>query len=250
MADELRQAFEFLTRADMAGSRTESTRFGTAVFDERVAKRYDSNYLLVEAIPDGTTAEELAGDAGRLERRMIFVRDEAAADRLASDFARLGWRIDRHVIMVQRLLPSRSAPVELVREVGAEALRPARERLLASYPWATPELLEQLYAAKHLLSERVEARFFAVVVDGEAVAYCDLYLEPPRAQIEEVGTLEEHRGSGYASAVVLRAAEVARTAGAELVFLVADAADWPRHLYRRLGFEPVGRYVKFIAPGV
>jgi len=41
-----------------------------------------------------------------------------------------------------------------------------------------------------------------------------------------VGTLEEHRGKGYASAVVLRAADEARRGGADLVFLVADAQDW------------------------
>ena len=67
---------------------------------------------------------------------------------------------------------------------------------------------------------------------------------------EDVGTLEEHRGRGYASAVVLHAAELARRAGADFVFLVADAQDWPQHLYRRLGFEPIGHYVKLISPAV
>jgi ribosomal protein S18 acetylase RimI-like enzyme len=81
------------------------------------------------------------------------------------------------------------------------------------------------------------------------VAYADLYVEPPNAQIEDVGTLEEHRGRGYASAVVLHAVELARRAGANFIFLVADAQDWPQHLYRRLGFEPIGHYVKLIGPG-
>ena len=30
----------------------------------------------------------------------------------------------------------------------------------------------------------------------------------------------------------------------------ADAYDWPQHWYRRLGFEPIGHYVKLIGPGV
>jgi ribosomal protein S18 acetylase RimI-like enzyme len=248
MSDDLREALEFLTRADMAGQRTEPTRFGTAVFDDRVPQRYDSNYLLLETIADGTSAEEVAADAGTHGRRMIFVRDDAAADRVLPDFVRLGWRVDRHIVMVHRHAPSRRAPTSVVRDVDAATLRSARERLLSGFPWARPELLEQLFTAKLLLAERLDTRFFAAVVDGEVVAYTDLYLEPPRAQIEEVGTLEEHRGRGYASAVVLRAAEVAREAGAEFVFLVADATDWPQQLYRRLGFDPVGRYVKFIAP--
>ena len=233
----------------MAWSRSESTRFGTAVFDDRVPKRYDSNYLLVDALPRDATAQELAADTAAHGRRMIFLR-AAPGEALLSGFRSLGWRLDRHVFMVQRAPVTRSGPLELVRELHADDLRTARRRLLSDYPWATPELLEQLHEAKRLIAERVETRFFGVVADGQVVSYADLYLEPPAAQIEDVGTLEKHRGKGYASAVVLRAAEEARSAGADLVFLVADAEDWPQHLYRQLGFEPIGHYWKLIAPGV
>jgi predicted N-acetyltransferase YhbS len=40
----------------------------------------------------------------------------------------------------------------------------------------------------------------------------------------------------------------AREAGADFVFLVADADDWPKEWYARLGFEPIGRYVKLRPP--
>jgi ribosomal protein S18 acetylase RimI-like enzyme len=247
-ADDLRRAFEFLARGDMGGTRTEPTRFGTAVYDDRVAQRYDSNYLLVEKLAPATTADEVAADAAEHGRRMIFFRDEAAAS-LVPRFRALGWRIDRHVFMAQRGAVTRSAPAERVEEFELDALRTARRRLAAAYPWSTTELMDVLPEAKRLIGERVKTRFFGVVVDGEVVSYADLYLEPPTAQIEDVGTLEEHRGRGYASAVVLRAADEARAGGADLVFLVADAEDWPQQLYRRLGFEPIGHYWKFIAPG-
>jgi ribosomal protein S18 acetylase RimI-like enzyme len=249
-SDDLRRAFEFLARGDMGGQRTKPARFGTAVYDDRVPKAYDSNHLLVETLPPDTTAEQLAADATEHERRMIFVRDAETAAVLVPAFQALGWRVDRHVFMAQRGPITRTGPRELVRELDADALRSARRLLIAGYPWATPEVMDQLHEAKHFRSERVETHFFGVVVDGEVVSYADLYLEPPTAQIEDVGTLEEHRGRGYASAVVLYAAEAARRAGADFVFLVADAHDWPQHLYRRLGFEPIGRYVKFIGPGV
>jgi hypothetical protein len=32
------------------------------------------------------------------------------------------------------------------------------------------------------------------------------------------------------------------------VCLVADAHDWPKELYGRLGFDEVGHYTKFFAP--
>jgi hypothetical protein len=35
---------------------------------------------------------------------------------------------------------------------------------------------------------------------------------------------------------------VARDEGHDLVFLVADVEDWPRHLYARLGFDEIGRF--------
>ena len=60
------------------------------------------------------------------------------------------------------------------------------------------------------------------------------------AQIEDVGTLEEFRGKGVARNIVLRAVDEARAAGASLVFLFADANDWPQHLYGRLGFDVLG----------
>jgi ribosomal protein S18 acetylase RimI-like enzyme len=68
------------------------------------------------------------------------------------------------------------------------------------------------------------------------------------AQVEDVGTLPEHRGKGYATAVILGAIEQARASGADFVFLVADAADRPKELYRKLGFDELGHYTKFFTP--
>jgi ribosomal protein S18 acetylase RimI-like enzyme len=94
----------------------------------------------------------------------------------------------------------------------------------------------------------MEVRFFAVKVDGEVVSYTDLYQNGPEAQVEDVGTLHEHRGQGHATAVVLGAIAAARERGAEFVFLVADHEDWPKELYGRLGFDELGYYVKFVSP--
>jgi ribosomal protein S18 acetylase RimI-like enzyme len=68
------------------------------------------------------------------------------------------------------------------------------------------------------------------------------------AQVEDVGTLPEHRNRGYAKAVVLAAIAAAREDGADFVCLVADANDWPKELYRRLGFDEIGHYTKFFVP--
>ena len=65
------------------------------------------------------------------------------------------------------------------------------------------------------------------------------------AEIDDVETHEAYRGRGYATAILQRAIDEARAAGADLVFLVTDADDWPQHLYRRLGFETVATEVVF-----
>jgi ribosomal protein S18 acetylase RimI-like enzyme len=245
MRDELARAYAFLARGDMGGTRVEDSSFGTAVFTDELPRRLDGNYLRVEHEAE---PEELAAEARRLERPLIFVPDSNLGESLAPWFAEQGWRIDRHLVMAQLREPERTADLSLVRELEEEELRPARRLLLESYPWAKPEVIEQLFRAKALIGERVTARFFGVPLDGEVISYADLYVDGADAQIEDVGTLPEHRSRGYATAVVLAAAAAARNDGADFLFLVADAKDWPKELYRKLGFDELGHYTKFFAP--
>ena len=245
MRDELARAYAFLARGDMGGSRTVSSRFGRAVYTDEVPKRSDCNYLWIER---GGHPEELVAEAQRLERPLIFVPDPDLGERLAPWFAEHGWRIDRHLVMAQLRQPERTADLSRVRELEERALRPARRRLMEGYPWAKPEVVKQLFEAKALIGRRVTARFFGVLVDGEVVSYADLYVDGADAQVEDVGTLPEHRGKGYATAVILEAIEQARASGADFVFLVADAEDWPKELYGKLGFDELGHYTKFFAP--
>jgi ribosomal protein S18 acetylase RimI-like enzyme len=245
MDDHLARAYVFLARADMAGERRESSLVGTAIFDDAVPKRLDSNFLQVEheAAPETVRAE-----AKRLGRRMIHVPDSELGERLVPYFEEHGWLVRRHVVMAQLRNPEREADLSLVSEVDEPMLRAARHQVVTGQPWAKPEIMAQLFAGKELIGRRVRARYFAVLVDGEVVSYTDLYQDGADAQIEDVGTLQEHRERGYGSAVVLAAIDAARKDGAEFVFLVADLEDWPKELYRRLGFDELGYFVKFIAP--
>jgi GNAT superfamily N-acetyltransferase len=77
------------------------------------------------------------------------------------------------------------------------------------------------------------------------VGQCELYAIEPDAQIEYVDTLEEHRGRGIARAVILAAVDAARIDGARHVFICTDDDDWPKALYERLGFDPIGREWEF-----
>jgi ribosomal protein S18 acetylase RimI-like enzyme len=250
-ADAYTRAWEAMRRTESRGTREEPFRFGTAAFTPELPLRHDSNFLFADALPDGVVAEELADEAERIQgeaglgHRLVVVPGDAGA-KLADGFRTLGWDVHRHLVMALRRPPERPVDTSSVVEVDEPALRAFREAITLDQPWGTPEIAGQLLEAKRLI--RATTRFFAVVVGSEIVSCTDLYLSGPDAQIEDVATLAEHRGRGYARAVVMRAAEEARRAGADFVFLVADDEDWPKELYRRLGFDSLGRYWKFLRP--
>jgi ribosomal protein S18 acetylase RimI-like enzyme len=245
MNEHLARAHAFLDRADMAGERLENSQVGDAVFDDRVPRRLDSNFLRVEREAEPETVE---AEAQRLGRRMIHVPNSELGERLVPHFQLKGWLVRRHVLMAQLREPEREADLSIVSEVAEPELRAARHQVVTGQPWAKPEVMAELFAGKALIGRRVKARFFAVVLDDKVVSYTDLYQDGADAQIEDVGTLHEYRERGYATSVVLAAIASARAEGAEFVFLVADLEDWPKELYRRLGFDELGYFVKFIAP--
>ena len=235
MTDEETRAWRFMRRADAAGETEEAVLLGTAVRDSRVPLRHDSNYLFVER---PATVEETLAELRRLDLPIATIPGDELAD--APQVSHRG------LVMVHRgPVPEPSAPAT---EVRREALEPIRRAQTLSYSWGSPAVADQLLAAKGLIAERLTARFFAAVEDGEVAAAADLYLDPPDAQIEDVLTAEAARGRGHGTAVVLTAVAEAYAAGAEFVFLVADANDWPKDWYARLGFEPIGGYVKLQRP--
>jgi GNAT superfamily N-acetyltransferase len=251
VTDELARVHRFEREIELAGTERVDSPLGLGVLTPELPRRHDSNYVFLERAANAqeaiAEADRILGGAGR-SHRVILTFDEGLADRLSPEFQALGWLIQRHVFMVQRREPEKHGDTSIVREVGESALRPGRTREIVAQPWGTPELAVQLLDAKVMLADRAETRFFGVEVDGEIVAWSDLYLAQGVGQVEDVATASEHRGKGYASAVVLRAVGEARRAGADLVFLVADDYDWPKELYARLGFDPIGRIYKFIRP--
>jgi ribosomal protein S18 acetylase RimI-like enzyme len=249
VSEDLRRAFAFMARGDIAGAKERALRYGTAILTPELPLRHDSNYVIVDKLAGEVTAADLAAEAEQalggagLAHRAILVRDVATGERLASGFVELGWSVGRFLLMAQRRDPDRDADLSQVRVVGEAALRTARERSITAAPWGSPEVARQLLEGKRRIP--LPKRFYAVIVDGEPVSWTDLYLEGDTAQVEDVGTVAEFRGRGYATAVVLRAVADARANGADLVFLTSDADDWPKELYRKLGFDELGGYLKF-----
>jgi ribosomal protein S18 acetylase RimI-like enzyme len=232
---------------------SEPWRFGTALFDDRFPDRWDSNYLRADRPLAATSARELAEDADRImsrfRHRQILVLDDADGERLAGGFADLGWEVDRLVYMVLRREPDGAPSALETIEVDLATIHPVIVEATVQGDWGmTRRDARMLADFRHVLVDRIGARFFATVVEGALAGYCELYVHDAVAQIEHVNTLARFRNRGAARAFVSRAIAEGRAAGAELFFLIADANDWPRELYGKLGFDPVGYFWQFLRP--
>jgi ribosomal protein S18 acetylase RimI-like enzyme len=248
---EFERAFALLDRiTERTAERLEPTPFGPVLLHTRFNRIHDLNFLRADQ-PGDATAEELAAEAERVQgaagigHRRVDLRDEAQRERLEPEFVRLGWEPQHFVLMVQRRGADRPAEWE-VREVDESALRPLRAEETRHEPHGTDETFaQQLLEHRRDVCKAVATRLFAVEADGKLVAHADLHSEAGVGQVENVATLPEYRGRGLARSVVLRAVAESQAAGNDPTFLVADADDWPRRLYARLGFETVGRYARF-----
>jgi len=234
--------------------RVEELPWGVALFNDALPSVWDLNSVWVDVVPPGLGAVKLAagldraqGGAG-LSHRHAIVADEPGGRRVAPGLRELGFRTKRHLLMIQRRPPDRQPDTDLAREVGEPEIRALTEASLRRDPSGFPEEEIRQISAQKAVAAGAGARFFAVTVDGVVVSGCDLYVQGGVAQVEAVITLEEFRNRGLARAVVTKAIDAARLAGAELVFLQAEEDDWPKELYRRLGFDVIGATHVFIRP--
>jgi GNAT superfamily N-acetyltransferase len=233
-----------VTRTGPAG------RFGTALLYEELPRVWSLNYLLAERDLHEATAEALAAEAEELlggaglRHRKVEVLDEAAGERLAGEFQALGWHVERDLVQPHRRAVDREADISSVEEVDADTLAPVWAEAMQMDFGSDDDVIRQLTEHKQVLAAH-GARFFAARVDGVLASYCDLYSDGRTAQIEAVQTLERFRNKGLARAVVSGALAAAETGGHDLIFLLADQADWPKQLYEKLGFEVVGSVYEF-----
>jgi ribosomal protein S18 acetylase RimI-like enzyme len=252
MTPELERAATFEDALlESAAERIERVPLGSAVFTDSLPVVWSLNLLRIEQ--SGPTAEEIAAEAERLqgeaglEHRRVAIQDENTGRALEAGFVSLGWKPDVFLFMVPRGEPKRAVDTTGVVEVEREDLQPIRKAILGEWLGELDgEVMRQIAESDRRFAEAGNARHFAVLVDGKPVSSTDLFSDGRTAQIEDVGTLPDHRGAGHASAVVTKALEEARAMGHDFIFLVADARDWPKEMYRRLGFDGIGEKYAFL----
>jgi GNAT superfamily N-acetyltransferase len=211
------------------------------------------NTLHVDAEADAdqlvAALEDLYG-GGYLHRR-AFVEQFEIGERLAPRLSPRGWLVERDLYMALRRPRDRAPEPGLAREVDAETHRLAEAATIREEPYGRDEeVVQQLVGMRAALGDAVPvARFFVGMADGVDAAVTTLYSDGVVAQVEDVATLRDYRRRGLARAAVSAAIDAAVEMDHRLVFIIADDDDWPKDLYGRLGFDPIGRAMSFTRPG-
>jgi ribosomal protein S18 acetylase RimI-like enzyme len=252
---ELERCRAFLRELDRrAAGRTLTYPFGEAHLHERLPRVWSRNYLVAENNLEAASPRLLASEADRilggagLRHRRVEIPDDETGARLEAGFRALGWGAECDLVMVAAgHEPDRRPDLEHTEEVGFQELESIWAEGIRSEPFGQDEeVVRQLIENKRVVTGAIDTRFFAARVDGAIASYCDLYSDGRTGQIEAVMTLERYRNQGLARATVLRALAASREAGNDVTFLLAMRDDWPHELYRKLGFDVVGRMWSFL----
>jgi GNAT superfamily N-acetyltransferase len=219
--------------------------WGRAFLSPTLPLAWDANWALVERA--GMTAAEVLAAADEslaaYEHRAIAIGDEAEGARLAPEIAAIpGWEAEENLYMLWRGEDGAESSGEALETPfsGCEDLR--RELIRGELPADLDQLEEttdQLLEMGRRFGGAGGDRWFVAPPQQPASACCLLAGEGI-GQVEDVGTLPSARGQGLAKATIRAALAASREAGHRLTFIVADADDWPRLLYERLGFVPCG----------
>ena len=179
---------------------------------------------------------------GDLPYRHVVIEDDRLAAPVEKDMAAAGWVVDAEVVMSLVAPPDRQVDTAAVVELTEdEMLGLMRRWLLEERPGTSAQGLDQV-AEYHRREGRLweEIRFGVRDEHGAALAGTKLRTRGRLCWVEDVYTVPEARGRGVARALVTRATAQAREARPAHTFILADDHDWPKTLYRKLGFRPLG----------
>jgi GNAT superfamily N-acetyltransferase len=177
--------------------------------------------------------------------RQIAVEHQQAGPELEHAFRAAGWKVERDVVMILSGSSDRRADTSIVDGVGEDEMLELMRRWYEDDD-PTPAEVEQLVEFGRREARVLGDRLLGVRSgDGRLVAITKLRSDGSTAQVEDVYTVPEARGRGFARALIGRAVELARDGEHDMTFIVADDEGWPKLLYGRLGFRSVGHLWHF-----
>ena len=210
---------------------------GAALFTEELPRVYDGNFIRIDDVRGlhADNAEHLADSLQGMFRHRKFILPSDGAP-LAGELVGRGWSLSRVATMAYDHDgdPPRSGSAELV---DPRAIRGAREGALLD---RDADLTRQVADYTERLADANDGLVFAAFENGEVGSFCALFERDAVGEIDEVTTLDRFRKRGLGNAVVTAALNTSLANGNSLTFLNADADDWPKRWYERLGIRTVG----------
>lgn len=210
---------------------------GAALFTGTLPRVYDGNFIRIDDT-SGLGVDEAVRLANSLQgalrhRKLVLPR---TGGELADGLVKRGWSCVRIAAMEYAGdgAPAARGEAELV---DPRAIRGARESALTD---RDADLQRQIANYTERLAKANDGRVFAAFAGGEVGAFCALYERDGTGEIDEVTTVQRFRKRGLGNAVVNAALRTSLSDGNSLTFLNADADDWPKRWYERLGFRELG----------
>jgi GNAT superfamily N-acetyltransferase len=230
----------------------ETLSFGWAASSRAFGRVWTLNKVHVDTLLSGSEAGDVLNEAERLQRETgfthIVVDEPQSAEALEGIIDRSCWRVERLVIMGIQASPDREderAAVSVLSEAEAAVLM--RRWGMEDFPEFGQEVVEQLAEYSIVEGRLLNERALGIRNDdGEPVAVTKLRSKHRLAWVEDVYTVPEARGNGYARTLVTHALRLAQAgANDDGTLLIADDEGWPKELYHKLGFRPIGFMTSF-----
>jgi GNAT superfamily N-acetyltransferase len=181
------------------------------------------------------------GCQGHLPYRHVVVRHAPSGEVAAPSLRDAGWRVEREVLMALDGAPAREVDTSGVQELTEYQMLELMAAWLVEERVSSAEGLAQVLEYNRREGQLWQERRFGVLDgDGTPLAVTKLRVEGGYGWVEDVYALPRARGRGHGRTLVTHAVRSALDAGCSLVAIVADANDWPQHLYASVGFRPVG----------
>jgi GNAT superfamily N-acetyltransferase len=220
---------------------------GRVILQPEFPHVYDANVVRRARLrPEGLDAalERLAAPLVAIGARHLQLTLDGAdvPDAVAPCLRARGFERERLLAMVLDGPPEREAtPGVALRAVpderGWDDFSDAMDRMNREEPWYARGVSLEIVGSLRRKCERGRVQVFVATLDGRAAGVVGLAEHRGAAAIFSVGTFPELRRRGVGRSLVLGAVDRARARGADLIYLVARADDWPREMYARLGFR-------------
>lgn len=175
--------------------------------------------------------------------RHVNVDHDSTGRAVERAFTEAGWKQDRELLMVLDADADRSVDTTAVVELSEEQMTGLMKRW-----WAEefPVLVDDDELDQFVNYNRREGKlwsesaFGVLDEDGVPLAITKARAQGTTGWVEDVYTAAEARGRGYARMLVTHVTELLRAAECDFIFIIADDNDWPKTLYSKIGYRPVG----------